>query len=131
MAQPDAGSFRVSCNILHRFSISCMSLIGPYLHVDLCHTLCIAIGLWSRSRRSVCGLCSCESSGLSSARRGVDGRSDFRGVRFDASPKYRRMHSFPLKAALSSLPVSSVLALHLERKKAMSAELARSESRTA
>ena len=50
------------------------------------------------SRRSVCGglwtvQLTRESSGLSSARRGVDGRSDFRGVRFDASPKYRRMHS--------------------------------------
>jgi|LauGreStaDraftv2_3_1035109.scaffolds.fasta_scaffold678567_1 hypothetical protein len=38
MAQPVAGLFRVSCNILHRFSISLLGpyLLGPYLHVDLC-----------------------------------------------------------------------------------------------
>ena len=75
----------------------------------------LCIGLWSRV--CVCGLCSCESSGLSwrsvaSLRRAIP-----HGPKFPACMKLR--NSFLSSAALAPLTPF----LHLKRKKAMSAEL--------
>jgi hypothetical protein len=74
-------TYYIASDIASPYHHSCMSLIGPYLHD--CRSLCIGVcGLASASVH--CGLCSCESSGLSSAAR----RGAFR-------PPWRRFRCIP------------------------------------